>query len=171
MGTATSVVRAMDLVPSVQFEVFEPTSDAEVHGATVTRAKAVCLCCGAVLPPDRVRIQLATDRGGTDVAFDAQGRRIGGARMTAVVMLQPGKKGRYYRLPTDRDYAAVRRAQERVVSILDDWESGRRQGLCPVPNEPTPLEEVREPVVLSACIAMECFSGVTYLLDGKRWCW
>lgn len=132
------VERARSSVPSIHFEVFEPTSDAEVHGATVTRAKAVCLCCGAVLPPDRVRIQLAADRGGADVAFDAQGYRIGGARITAVVTLRPGKKGRYYRLPTSSDYAAVRRAQERVVSILDDWERGGRQGLCPVPNEPTP---------------------------------
>ena len=41
-----------------QFEIFEPRSENDVPGGTVTRAKATCLHCGAVLPPDRVRAQL-----------------------------------------------------------------------------------------------------------------
>ena len=121
--------------PSVEFEVFEPNADREVRGGTVTRARATCLCCGAVLPPERVRAQLAAQRGGADVIFDAEGRRTGGARMTAVVTL---KAGRHYRLPTDADYAAVRKAQERVAQVLEEWERGGKQGLCPVPDEPTP---------------------------------
>ena len=28
-------------------------------------------------------------------------------------------------------------AQERVAEMLDEWERGGRQGLCPVPDEPT----------------------------------
>ena len=122
--------------PSVEFEVFEPKADSEVRGGTVARARATCLCCGAVLPPDRVRTQLAAERGGADVIFDAAGRRTGGARMTAVVTLKPGQAGRHYRRPTDADYAAVRKAQERVAQILAEWERGGKQGLCPVPDEP-----------------------------------
>ncbi len=58
--------------------------------------------------------------------------------MTAVVTLRPGQTGRHYRLPTDSDYTAVRRAQERIAGILDKWELDGSQGLCPVPDEPTP---------------------------------
>ena len=124
--------------PRVEFEVFEPKTDKEVHAGTVTRAKATCLCCGTVLPPERVRAQLAAQKGGADVVFDAEGNRTGGARMMAVVTLQPGQVGRHYRLSTDADYAAVRKAQERLMGILDEWEHGGKQGLCPVPDEPLP---------------------------------
>ncbi len=70
--------------------------------------------------------------------FDEAGNRVGGARMTAVVTVRTGEKGRHYRLPTDQDYAAVRRAKERVADLLEEWERGGRQGLCPVPDEPLP---------------------------------
>ena len=133
-----SVERSKGAPPRVVFEVFEPGTEQEVRGGTVTRAKATCLCCGAVLPPERVRTQLAAERGGADVKFDAGGNRIGGARMTAVVTLRPKEKGRHYRLPTDADYAAVREAQARVARMLEEWERGGKQGLCPVPDEPLP---------------------------------
>ena len=124
--------------PQVVFEVFEPKADKEVGARTVTRAKAVCLCCGTVLPPERVRAQLAAQRGGADVIFDKRGRRTGGVRMTAVVTLKPGEKGRHYRLPTDMDYAVVWKAQKRLAKILSAWERDGKQGPCPVPDEPTP---------------------------------
>ena len=133
-----SVEREDGAPPKVAFEVFEPKSGGEVRTGTVTRAKAACLCCGAVLPPERVRLQLAAERGGADVNFDGDGCRVGGARMTVVVTLRPGVKGRHYRLPTDADYAAVREAQARVAGILEDWERGGKQGMCPIPDEPTP---------------------------------
>ena len=117
-----------------------------MYGGTVTRARATCLCCGAVLPPERVRAQLAAERGGADVIFDAEGRRTGGARMTAVVTLKPGQSGRHYRLPTNADYAAVRKAQERVAQVLEEWERGGKQGLCPVPDEPTPTKNTHRAV-------------------------
>ena len=41
-------------------------------------------------------------------------------------------------MPTDADYAAVRKAQERAEEILGEWERGGKQGLCPVPDEPLP---------------------------------
>ena len=132
--------------PSVEFEVFEPAADGEVRGGTVARARATCLCCGAVLPPERVRAQLADQRGGADVVFDAEGRRTGGARMTAVVTVKSGQAGRHYRLPSDPDYKAVREAQERVAQILDEWESKRQRGHCPFPNESAPTRDTHRAV-------------------------
>ena len=124
--------------PSVVLGVFQPGAASEVHPGTVARAKATCLCCRSVLPPERVRSQLTAQRGGADVIFDTYGNRVGGARMTAVVTLRPGERGRHYRLPTDADYAAVRRAQVQVARMQGEWEAGGRQGLCPVPDEPLP---------------------------------
>ena len=134
-----NVVRNGGVSPRVEFEIYEPQSEREVAGGTVARARATCVCCGAVLLPERVRTQLAAQRGGADAVFDEQGNHTGGARMTAVVTLKPGEPGRHYRLPTDADYAAVRLAQERVAKLLDEWEHDGRQNLCPVPDEPLPL--------------------------------
>lgn len=132
------VERSDGMPPRVRFEIFEPRSDGEVANGTVVRAKATCLCCGSVLPPERVREQLTVQRGGADVLFDEKGNRISGARMTAVVTLRPGETGRHYRLPSERDYDAVKKAQEQIAEILREWERIGNQGLCPVPSEPTP---------------------------------
>ncbi|RLB89332.1 MAG: DUF1156 domain-containing protein, partial [Deltaproteobacteria bacterium] len=132
------VARPKRQPPRVEFEIFEPKSDNEVPSGTVTRGNAACPCCNMVLPVPRVRLQLAEQRGGADVIFDANGKRTGGARMTAVVTLHPGIQGRNYRLPNKRDYQAVWKAQKRLKAILDEWERGGKKGLCPVPDEPTP---------------------------------
>ncbi len=132
------VERRRGVPPLVEFAVFTPGADGEVPGGTVARARATCVCCGAVTPPERVRAQLAAQRGGADVVFDDEGRRSGGARMTAVVILRPDEPGRHYRLPTEADYAAVRRAQERIDCMLDGWKRGRKQEPYPVPDEPLP---------------------------------
>ena len=134
----SNVIKDDQTPPTVVFEIFEPRSAGEVANGTVARARATCLCCGAVLPPQRVRTQLAAQQGGADVVFDQQGHRTGGARLTAVVTLKSGVSGRHYRLPTDADYASVRKAQERVAKLLEAWESGNKQELCPVPDEPLP---------------------------------
>ena len=125
---------------TIRFEIFEPKNDREVPEGTVTRAKATCLCCGVVLQPERVRAQLAAQRGGADTIVDKQGSRTGGARLLAVVTLTPGQQGRNYRLPTERDYQAVWKAQKRLEQILDEWESipSEKRGLCPVPDELLP---------------------------------
>jgi adenine-specific DNA methylase len=132
------VVRPVRQPPCVEFEVFEPKTEKDVPAGTVTRAKATCLGCGAVLAPDRVRTQLTAQRGGADVVFDGYGRRTGGARMLAAVTLRPGEQGRHYRLPVERDYEGVRKAQERLAAILGAWERDGKKGLCPVPDEPLP---------------------------------
>ena len=128
-------------LPCVSFEIYQPITSQEVHPGTVTNAKATCLCCGLVLSPDRVRGQLSNQFGGGDVIFDKDGKRIGGARMTAVVLLKPGKRGRSYRLPTEADYSAVKKAQERVAKFIKDWEDNGSLGYCPIPDEPTPTKD------------------------------
>jgi putative DNA methylase len=122
----------------VEFEVFEPTTADEVSVGTVARARASCVACGSVLAPERVRAQLASQRGGADVVFDHKGKRSGGARMLAVVTLRDGETGRLYRPPNDRDYDAIRKANERLAATLDDWRHGGGLGMCPVPDEPLP---------------------------------
>ena len=124
--------------PCVEFEIYEPKSKEEVHSRNVTDANARCLCCSSVLPADRVRAQLAAQKGGADVIFDEDGRRSGGAVMTVVATLLPGKTGRHYRLPTKGDYEAVWKAQAKLQSRLDDWKREGERGVCPVPTEPLP---------------------------------
>ena len=62
----------------MEFGILAPESDREVAGGSVTRARATCLGCGTALPPERVRAQLAAQRGGGDAVFDEQGNRAGG---------------------------------------------------------------------------------------------
>jgi putative DNA methylase len=133
-----NVLRREGGFPRVEFEVFEPESEKEVPGGTVSRARATCLCCGAVLSPERVRAQLSGQRGGADTVFDEKGNHIGGARLLAVVTIRQGETGRHYRLPTESDYRAVWDAQKRLKAILDEWERGGKKGLCPVPDEQLP---------------------------------
>ncbi len=64
------VVRAKGDLPRIQLEVFEPKTDREVPSGTVMSAKATCIACATVLPPERVRAQLSGQRGGADVVFD-----------------------------------------------------------------------------------------------------
>jgi len=130
------VLRRNSEPPHVEFEIFEPKTDNEAFVGTISRARATCPCCNMVLSPERVRAQLVEQRGGADVIFDTKGRRTGGARMLAAVTLQPGKSGRQYRLPTERDYQAVWKAQKQLKEILDKWDRRGKEGLCPVPIEP-----------------------------------
>jgi len=129
------VIREGDGTPRVEFEIFEPRHDREVPHGTVARAKATCVCCGNVLPPDRVRAQLRERRGGADAVFDADGKRTGGARLLAVVTLRPGEQGRHYRLPAPRDYTTVRAAMAALEKIAA---TPLPNGLSPVPDEHTP---------------------------------
>ncbi|MBM4020496.1 MAG: DUF1156 domain-containing protein, partial [Planctomycetes bacterium] len=112
-----SVERPRGKPPFVKLEIFEPKSDQHVPVGTVTGAKATCPCCNTVLPASRVCAQLAAQRGGADVVFDLNGHRAGGATILAVVTLKENATGRQYRLPTDRDYAAVHAAQQAAVKL------------------------------------------------------
>jgi putative DNA methylase len=132
----TQIIRLPGQSPDISFEVFEPKSEREVPGPVVSRAKATCLCCKTVLSPDRVRSQLREQLGGTDVRFDREGRRIGGARLLAVVFLKPGRQGRFWRAPTQHDYQVFWKAQKRLAEIR---QHPLPNGLTPVPEERLPL--------------------------------
>jgi adenine-specific DNA methylase len=127
-----SVNRPTGTVPRVQFEVFEPKADMEVPPGTVTRAKATCLCCRSVLSPERVRAQLVAQKGGSEPVFNAEGRRVGGARLTAVVALQSGLSGRQYRVAEDADYEPLRAASAALAELSS---SEVAPGLTAIPNE------------------------------------
>ena len=133
-----AVCRNTNGPPRIEYEIISPGDVGEVAPGTVSRARATCLACGQVLPPDRVRAQLSALRGGGDVEFDDRGRRSGGAKLTAVATVRSGQKGRSFRLATDADYEAVRRAQVRSSERHDDWIRGGGRGLNPDPDEPTP---------------------------------
>jgi putative DNA methylase len=134
------VVRPVDGPPQVEFEIYEPTTDKEVPRGSVTRAKATCMCCGAVLPPERVRAQLTAQRGGADVIFDNHGLRAGGARLLVVATLRTGEQNRHYRLPTERDYAAVLATQ---VQVQGTNSLPPVNNLSPIPDEIIPRTELR----------------------------
>ncbi len=129
------IVRPKGEVPEVRFEIAESTSEKDLKGGTVSRAKAICLCCNTVVAPDRVRAQIAAQRGGAEVIFSENGQRIGGARLLAVSTLRRGQTGRYSRLPIEADYAAVWKAQQRLKEVAA---TKRPDGLSAIPDEPLP---------------------------------
>jgi putative DNA methylase len=129
------VARGRGVAPRVEFEIFEPRREEEVAPPTVTRARGTCLCCGTVLASDRVRAQLTPLHGGADPVFDERGRRIGGARLLAVITSRDGEAGRHYRLSTERDYEAVWKAGKQLGEAAA---KSLPQGLSLVPNESTP---------------------------------
>ena len=129
-------LQARGTVPRVEFEIFEPRSEHEVQSGTINRAKATCLICNTVMTPERVRTQIAERRGGADVVFDANGIRVGGARLLAAVTLRAAhEQGREYRLPSERDYQAVWKAMKQLEEISAN---ALANGLSPVPDEPLP---------------------------------
>ena len=125
--------------PQLSLEMFEPESDGDVAGPTVSRAKATCPACRRVLGADRVRAQLFQQHGGADVQFDDSGKRIGGALLLAIVLLRPGESGRAYRVARDRDYAQIHKSQEKLRRIVETWRSSGAKGAIPIPDEPTPV--------------------------------
>ncbi len=131
------VQRLKDQPAEILFEVFEPKSDAEVSKGTVSRGNATCPACGTVLRVERVRAQLSAQRGGADVDFDEHGRRVGGARLLAVVTVQQGERGRQYRLSAEHDYETVRQAMR---ALAEEAKETLANDLPPVPDEPLPPE-------------------------------
>lgn len=126
----TNVVRRAGEPPSLVFEVFEPKSDDDVSAQTIDHAKAVCRCCDVVLSPDRLKAQITSQRGGSDTQFDDSGRRIGGARLIAVVTLS-GSSGRKYRVADQRDYTFVWKAKKELKRLANE-----RIGIPLIPDEP-----------------------------------
>jgi len=119
--------------PYIEFEVFAPKTEKEVHAGSVKSARATCLACGRVLAPDRVRAQLSIQRGGANVIFGKAGQRIGGAILLAVVAIRDDAAGRQYRVATDRDYEAILKAEKALAKVAKEKTS---EGLPLIPDEP-----------------------------------
>ena len=65
--------------------------------------------------------------------FDEEGRRIGGARLVAVVTCTDGESGRQYRVPTGRDYAAIKNATDLLTPSMSE---AAKVGISPVRPSP-----------------------------------
>jgi adenine-specific DNA methylase len=125
-------------IPRIHFDVFVPKDEKQVPPGTITLGNAKCIACETVLARERVRAQLREQRGGGDVLFDEHGRRKGGALLLAVVLARSEKPGRFYRLPSEDDYDAVRRAVAQVSRLV----KRDNAGLPPIPDEPIPHDRV-----------------------------
>jgi len=90
---------------------------------TVARGSATCPCCGFTTPVTSTRSQLKKRRGGT---HDAQ--------LYAVCLSFPNNRGRYFRAPTENDYAAITNASDYVITK----KSETIRGFSLFPDEPTP---------------------------------
>lgn len=121
---------ALRIVPKseekrVDFEIIEKLKAKEVGEGTVRRGSATCPCCGFTTPVASVRKQLKARKGG---AADA--------RLFCVVTTRHGQQGRFYRLPTERDLEAVRKAMEE----LNRRKKEHKGDLSLVPDELYPDE-------------------------------
>jgi putative DNA methylase len=121
--------------PRLEYEIFAPSSDADVPTSTVAGARATCPSCGSVLPPNRVCAQLKAQHGGADAVFCEEGGRKEGATLLAVVTLSDDQSGRNYRLQTDHDYKVLSAASKRLTDIAG---KPLADELNVIPDEPLP---------------------------------
>ena len=115
---------AYKLIPignRVEFETVEGDAiDFDPSKGTISRAKVVCPCCGSGLSANEVRKQFQDG--------------LAGERMVAVVLHHPQRRGKSYRVATDKDLRVFREASEYLFekrrNLMKQW------GFDPVPNEP-----------------------------------
>jgi len=124
---------ALRIVPNpaenrVDFAIIQGAKAKDVGMGTVARGSATCPCCGFTTPVTSVRKQLKPRRGGAN-----------DARLFCVVMTHPGEQGRHYRLPTERDLAAVRAA----AAELERRKAAHTGELSLVPDEEISMNEIR----------------------------
>ncbi|MGA9097381.1 MAG: DUF1156 domain-containing protein [Methanotrichaceae archaeon] len=121
---------ALKMIPDpekkhVDFQIIQNATARDVGSRTVRRGSATCPVCGYTTPVASVRRQLKSRKGG---AADA--------RLFCVVTTRHGQQGRFYRLPTERDLEAVKRANEELVRRKAEHTGT----LSLVPDEPYPDE-------------------------------
>ncbi|OGA55364.1 MAG: adenine-specific DNA methylase [Betaproteobacteria bacterium RIFCSPLOWO2_12_FULL_62_58] len=95
---------------------------------TVKRGSATCPCCGYTMPVARVREQIKSRRGGAN-----------DARLLCVVTTRVGEQGRNYRLPTEADSRAVKKAGGELKRQKD----AHKGPLSFVPDEKLDLRGIR----------------------------
>ncbi|MEQ8191689.1 MAG: DUF1156 domain-containing protein [Candidatus Eremiobacterota bacterium] len=108
----------------VDFEIIQDATSSYVKDGTVKRGSATCPCCGYTTPVASVRKQLKARRGG---ASDS--------RLFCVVTTRPGQHGRFYRLPSEKDFNAVNKAKEQ----LERRKKEHNGKFNLIPDEPTPM--------------------------------
>lgn len=108
----------------VDFEIIENVKADDVKDGTVHRGSATCPCCGFTTPVASVRKQFKPRKGG---AADA--------RLFCVVTTREKEKGRFYRLPNQADFEALKKAEEE----LERRKQVHTGELSLVPDEPTPM--------------------------------
>ena len=89
---------------------------------TVRKAIVKCPICGSTIDGKTVRSLFQKGKAGE--------------RMIAVIAYHPEKRGKYYRVVTDKDIETFKKAKEYLAKkrarLMDEW------GLDPVPDEPLP---------------------------------
>jgi len=107
----------------VEFEIVEGEAiDFDPSRGTISRARAVCPCCGSGLSANEVRRQFQEGKVSE--------------RMVAVVLHHPERRGKFYRVATEEDLRVFREAakylEEKRQKLMEQW------GFDPVPDEPLP---------------------------------
>ena len=105
-----------EIIPDLKFD------------GTVKRGSATCPCCGYTTPVVRVREQLKTRHGGAN-----------DARLMSVVTTRSEEQGRFYRVPTERDFHAIRQA----ACQLEQKKTLHVGTLSFIPDEKISLNEIR----------------------------
>ncbi len=92
---------------------------------TVSMAIATCLVCGSVIKDDKVRKLFQEGKSGQ--------------RMVAVVLHNPKKEGKFYRIAGEKDLEGFKQAEkyleEKREKLSEEW------GIDPVPDEELPPKE------------------------------
>ncbi|MCK4475175.1 MAG: DUF1156 domain-containing protein, partial [Methanophagales archaeon] len=105
----------------VEFEIVE-NPDFDPAKGTVKGAVARCLVCGSTVDANTTRKLFQEGKAGQ--------------RMIAVVLHHPKKRGKTYRIATERDlevfYEAEKYLAEKRAKLMEEW------GIDPVPDEPLP---------------------------------
>lgn len=103
----------------LDFEIIDGVRPNEIF-STVQRGNAICKCCGYVTPVANVRKQLINNDGGADssrllcIVTTLVTERSFNNKLSSF-----GETGRFYRLPTKLDIAAISKSAEKLNQLID----------------------------------------------------
>ena len=121
---------ALQMIPNkikkqIDFQIIENPKFSNIRGRTVQRGSATCPYCGYSTPVVSVRKQIKEKNGGAD-----------DARLVCVVTTRSTEPGRFYRLPTERDFKGIEKAKNKI----EEYRSTHSRNLNLIPDEPYPDE-------------------------------
>ena len=113
--------------PVIEFEIVGQNNDFprdfDPAKGTVSRAVATCLVCGSMVDANTTRKLFQEGKAGQ--------------RMVAVALHHPKRRGKTYRIATEKDlevfYEAEKYLEEKRAKLMEEW------GIDPVPDEKIPL--------------------------------